>query len=353
MSTQPNPQLFQGIPSPFASAEKMNAGAFFLSKSLHLSLYNDMAGRLLNTTSPIGQPMPLASCLSVQSEEYQVLQQMIASGKEYRDVIVNWESDGRTRHVLIDSFSQTDEHGRLLGMYVLMKDLGNFSVLEQQMQRSDKLATVGKVAAGVAHEIRNPLTSIKGFLQMFEHRFTDEHRESELAYTKVMLQDLQRVESLIAELLFLSKPNQLDKSDCAIEGILGEIREEVALNASRQGINTQFSVRSLPRIFADGRLLKQAIEKIVENAMQAMDGGGTLRIHAYATSNWIKIDVSDSGPGIPYYLMDKIFDTFFTTKENGTGLGLPICQRILADHGGEIRVSSKGFGTTFSLLLPV
>lgn len=352
MSSQPRTGFVQTNPSVWPTAETLNAGAFFLSKSLDISLYNEMAGNLLDTRLPVGESLPLASCLSVQSEEYQVLQHMITSGKEYRDFIANWESDGRTRHVLLDSFIQTDEHGRFVGMHVLMKNLGNFSVLEQQMRRTDKLATLGKVAAGVAHEIRNPLTSIKGFLQMMERRFTYEQRTEELAYIEVMQRDLEHVESLVSELLFLSKPNPLDKSDCSVEAILQQVRESVEKTAAEKGIEVLFTLRSLPKIFADGLLLKQAIEKIVENAVEAMDSGGTLRLHAYAASNWIQIDVSDTGSGIPYYLMDKIFDAFFTTKENKTGLGLSICQRILADHGGEIRVSSKGFGTTFSILLP-
>lgn len=352
MSVQPKKHFADRNPVTWPSAETLNAGAFFLSNSLHLSLYNDMAGRLLNTTSAIGQPTPLAACLSVRSEEYQVLQHMMTSGKEYRDFIVNWESDGRARHVLVDSFAQTDEHGRLLGMNVLMKDLGNFSTHEQQMQKIDKLATLGKVAAGVAHEIRNPLTSIKGFLQMFERRFMDEERLEDLTYAQVMLQDLQRVECLISQLLLLSKPNHLDKSDCSLADLLDEVQDGALKLAKDKGIDVHFAIRSLPRMFVDAGLLKQAIENVVENALQAMESGGTLRVHAYTTNHGTQIDVSDTGPGIPYYLMDKIFDAFFSTKEHGTGLGLPISQRILADHGGEIRVSSKGFGTTFTLLLP-
>lgn len=353
MSSQPRARFVQSNKtSVWPTAETLNAGAFFLSKSLDISLYNEMAGRLLDTRAPVGKSLPLSSCLSVESEEYQVLQHMIVSGQEYRDFIVNWESDGRTRHVLLDSFIQTDEHGRFFGMHVLMKNLGNFSVVEQQMQKTDKLATLGKVAAGIAHEIRNPLTSIKGFLQMMESRFASERRSDELAYIAVMQRDVEHVESLVSELLFLSKPNRLDKSDCSVETILQEIREDIEKTAMGKGIEVQFSLRNLPKIFGDRPLLKQAVEKVVENAIEAMDQGGTMRLHAYTANNWIQIDVSDTGTGIPYYLMDKIFDAFFTTKENKTGLGLSICQRILADHGGEIRVSSKGFGTTFSLLLP-
>ncbi|OFW82467.1 MAG: hypothetical protein A2201_06070 [Alicyclobacillus sp. RIFOXYA1_FULL_53_8] len=349
---QPDVGVVHGLQDLFPSVESLNSGAFFLSKALQMTLHNQLAGRLLNTVTPVGQTFPLAACLPVHSEEYQVLQQMMASGKEYRDFIVNWEADGRARHVLIDSFTKSDAQGLFLGMNVLMKDLGNFAVLEQKMQKTDKLATMGKVAAGVAHEIRNPLTTIKGFLQMFERRFTDEGRVDELAYTEVMLSDLGRVEALITDLLFLSKPQRIEKSVCSLRTTLEDIHRSVAPEAAKRGIDLHLMVRQLPTLLADGPLLKQAIYNVVKNALEAMEGGGTLGIHAYPISGSIQIDVSDTGPGIPYYLMDKIYDAFFTTKDQGAGLGLPICQRIVGDHGGEIRISSKGFGTTFSFLLP-
>ncbi len=352
MTTQPVDAAGQHAAN-WPGLEWLNSGVFFISKSLQITLYNAQACRLLDTTIPAGQTVAMEACLNSDSEEYQMLQTMVSMWREYRDFVVTWETDGRTRHVLLDSYKAIDDAGNLLGMHVVMKDLGNFMTLDQQMQKTDKLATVGKVAAGVAHEIRNPLTTVKGFLQMFERRFAQQNRSDELDYVKVMLEEIGSVENLVSELLFLSKPQKVARSACSMGRLIEEVGQTVKQQAEARKIECSCTVDSLPDLVVDEALIKQALLHLTDNALEAMEAGGALRIHAYTAGGWLKIDISDTGPGIPYYLMDKIFDAFFTTKEHGAGLGLPICQRIIADHGGEIRVSSKGFGTTFSMSLPV
>ena len=237
---------------------------------------------------------------------------------------------------------------------MMMKDLANFTAIEQHMQRTDKLATVGKIAAGIAHEIRNPLTTIKGFLQMMEHRLKAQEMTAELQYIQVMLSEIERVNSLVSELLLLAKPHRAQKLPCSIGALLGDLNPLIELQALLRGIEYEYSVGDVPLIVADPSLIKQVILNLVKNALEAMEEARELRVAVYTSSDHrVQIDVSDTGPGIPYYQIDKIFDAFYTTKEKGTGLGLPICQRIICEHGGEIRVSSKGFGTTFSVLLPV
>ncbi|GMA50577.1 hypothetical protein GCM10025857_19340 [Alicyclobacillus contaminans] len=335
------------------AVEWLNSGVLYLTKQLELTVYNGLAAQLLDAVVPIGQPVALRECLNPDREEYQVLSAMVTFEREYRNQVMTWAVDGSIRHVLLDSFRKEAPAGTLEGMYVVMKDLGNFTMLEQHMQRSDKLATVGKIAAGIAHEIRNPLTTIKGFLQVMEERFSRQSMHEELHYTRVMLQEIERVNGLVGELLLLSKPHKVEMAPCCLGTVIQEICPLIQSEALLLSIEFECSVKPLPRIVADSGMLKQVLLNLAKNAMEAMENGGMLKISAYPENEWVRVDVSDTGPGIPYYLMDKIFDAFYTTKDKGTGLGLPICQRILADHGGEIRVSSKGFGTTFSVLLPV
>jgi len=340
--------------APWFGMDCLNSGVMFISKSLDVLVYNDLAGQLLDTHVEIGQPVAMEHCLRTDREEYQALVNMVHSEREYRDFVMTWEVNGRIRHVLIDSFAKRDERRQCTGIYVFMKDLGNFTALEQQMQRSDKLATVGKIAAGIAHEIRNPLTTLKGFLQMMDGRFREREMAVELQYTDVMLKEIERVNSLVGELLLLSKPHKVEKSLCSIPALLSELNPLLQSQALLHGIDYVQDIQDVPPVVVDTALLKQVVLNLVKNALEAMDnGGGALGITVHVAEDWLYIDVSDTGPGIPYYQMDKIFDAFFTTKEKGTGLGLPICQRIIADHGGEIRVSSKGFGATFSILLPI
>jgi two-component system, sporulation sensor kinase E len=331
----------------------LNSGVLFVSKSLELTVYNALAAQLLEVVVSIGDCAPIQHCLEAEREEYQLLLSTVTTENEYRNHIVTWAGEGRIRHVLIDSFRHEDTDGAYLGMYVVMKDLGDFAVLEQHMQRTDKLATVGKIAAGIAHEIRNPLTTVKGFLQVMENRFTNQAMDEELEFTKVMMTEIERVNALVGELLLLSKPHKVDKQPCSMEALVIELNPFIQSQALLRGVQYKSSVEAASNIVVDCALMKQVLLNLMKNALEAMESGGELGVHVHVTPTFLQIDVSDTGPGIPYYQMDKIFDAFYTTKDKGTGLGLPICQRIVADHGGEIRVSSKGYGTTFTILLPL
>lgn len=333
--------------------EKLNSAVLFISKDLNVTIYNDLARDLLNTAGSLGLSVPLADCVSPDSEEYQTLAQMIAVGREFRDFISRWEVDGRVRHVLIDSFMPADvDHKDRSGMYLVVKDLGNFSTLEQQVQRTEKLSTIGKVAAGVAHEIRNPLTTVKGFLQMMRQQFEESGERMEMTYADVMLGELERVDSLVSELLLLSKPRQMERRLSCVANVFDDLTLGIRSEATLRGIAVEMDLDRTLCACIDINLMRQVLSNLVKNAFEAMDKEGTLQVGLSRFRRWVRIDISDSGPGIPYYQMDKIFDAFFTTKDKGMGLGLPISQKIVDDHGGEIRVSSKGFGTTFSVLLP-
>ncbi|WDM02911.1 two-component sensor histidine kinase [Alicyclobacillus cycloheptanicus] len=333
--------------------DRLNAAVLFISKQLHVTCYNTLACQLIDPSVTPGVPVPLERCISPEREEYHILSQMVAGSREYRDMVIRWEVDGRVRHVLVDSFVQrSDSAADVSGMHVMMKELGNFSALEQQVQRTEKLATIGKMAAGIAHEIRNPLTTVKGFLQMMQSQLKHQERETELAYTQVMMTEIERVNALVSELLLLSKPQQMAPEVCAVAAVIDDILPLIQSEARLHGVAFEYEMDRTVSARMDMDMIQQVVLNLVKNAFEAMDKGGRLHIQVSPFRQWARIDVSDTGPGIPYYQMDKIFDAFFTTKDKGIGLGLPICQKIIDDHGGEIRVSSKGFGTTFTVLLP-
>lgn len=336
-----------------AHLELLNAGVLYITKDFHMTVQNELARKLLDANVALNQSILLQECFNPEQEEYQILVGVMNAERELRDAIVKWETDGRIRHMLMDTFLDYSPESRVLGMYVVVKDLGNFSALDQQMQRSEKLATIGKIAAGIAHEIRNPLTTIKGFLQMMEARFTQKEMASELTYTDMMLTEIEKVNALITELLLLSKPHIVDREPCLIADLLRDIAPVIEHDAKLRGIAYTIEILSDNQILADKQMMKQALLNIAKNAIEAMEPGGTLRLQVRRNDAQVQLDVIDTGPGIPYYQIDKIFDAFYTTKDKGTGLGLPISQRIITNHGGEIRISSKGFGTTFSIFVPI
>lgn len=343
---------------PIPSLGWLNAGIIHLDLDGWLTVYNDLAITLLDIDVPLQTPVRLLDCLSADREEYKLLHHIASSRAEVRNQLITWAESGQICHVLIDSYmsSSVQPHGlndKASGIYVMMKNLGDFVLLDQHLQRTDKLAVVGKVAAGVAHEIRNPLTTVRGFLQVMMNRLEAREMDEEQAYLEMMVGEVDKVEGLVKELLLLSKPHRAVRHECELGQLVTRLRPSIEEKAQDKEIKSEFVIEeNLPSIIGDDDLLTHVILQLTENALDAMDAEGCLTVRASKENNLVRLDIHDTGPGIPYYQMDQVFDAFFTTKDKGTGLGLPICKKIVADHGGEIRVSSKGFGTTFSVLLP-
>ena len=223
----------------------------------------------------------------------------------------------------------------------------------ENLIQSEKLAAAGQLAAGIAHEIRNPLTSLKGFLQLLKSGSSSAAKRE--AYVTIMLEELERIEQILDELLVLSRPRA---AKFARAGIAQMIRHVVLL-LQPQAVMRGVEIRVLPipdevYIYCDENQIKQVLINIVKNGIEAMERGGVLTIEAGAERDIAEIRVADQGTGIPPDKLERLGSPFFTTKENGTGLGLTVCYRIVRNHGGKIEVDSRpGEGTTFTICLPV
>jgi len=252
-----------------------------------------------------------------------------------------------------------DKKNTFLGIVVTFKDLEHIKHLEEQMRRADRLAAVGSLAAGIAHEIRNPLGSIRGLVQMLQEDFKPEDRRA--SYAQVIVKEVDRLNKVVEELLSFSRPDG-SESDAVVEPVnINQVIEETLLLAGhdekkvRIEIQKQFAA-TLPQIRADGKKLQQAFFNIIINAFAAMENGGTLTISTdYRPDNRsVQIIFTDTGCGIPPEAMNKIFDPFFTSKKGGTGLGLTITHQIIVSHQGKIDVKSDaGAGTSFIISFPV
>ncbi|GAA3410105.1 ATP-binding protein [Paenibacillus hodogayensis] len=288
-------------------------------------------------------------------KEHQLVQRTLLDGVLVRNHAVSWTNNRERYELLMDSNLIRDKDGQVVGAYVIFKDVTNLRSLEQQVQRSDRLAMIGQIAAGTAHEIRNPLTSIKGFLQVLNRTFDQNGMEREQGYTDLMLAEIDRINELVGEFLLLSKPKHVTYDKIDVSSVLRDILPIINNQAVLHNVTIQYeSVYQMPKIVADKELLKQVFINLCKNGIEAMVQGGTLTITEKVEyrERKVHVEIQDAGPGIPAFLIDKIFDPFFTTKESGTGLGLSVCQRIIHDIGGHIRVSSKGYGTTFTVSVP-
>lgn len=248
------------------------------------------------------------------------------------------------------------QNSELWGAIAVIRDLTHSKSLENEMTRREALASVGQLAAGMAHEIRNPLTSIKGFIQLIQEQSdSNEHAP----YYSVILSEIERIDGLINDVLVLAKyrdDNLEAEAFQVTEEVIGVIRllepelnrHGIAINLKVDAINT-WTYGYRPRI-------KQVFLNLVKNALEALvQSGSAVHIHVFATINQVVVTVEDDGPGIPDSVRQYLFMPFFTTKSEGTGLGLSTSQRIVADHGGDIFVenSSQYGGARFEVRLPI
>ncbi|RBW71355.1 PAS domain S-box protein [Bacillus taeanensis] len=236
------------------------------------------------------------------------------------------------------------------GVYAVVKDITAQKKNEEVIRRSEKLSVVGELAAGVAHEIRNPLTSIKGFIQMMQANQVGNDR-----YFQIMLSELDRINFIVSELLILSKPQVLSFKEKRITPIIEEVITLLDTQAIMNNIKITAKMDSgLPPVRCEENQIKQVFINVLKNAIEAMPSGGEISVHIKETSsNRILIRVIDQGEGIPENIIKKLGEPFYTTKENGTGLGLMVSYKIIEDHQGTIHITSKvNEGTTIDVHLP-
>ena len=224
--------------------------------------------------------------------------------------------------------------------------------LYQKLLRSENLAALGTMAAGMAHEIKNPLAAIKGMTQVLPENLDDKKFITD--YTEVVPRQLDRINRIIENLLKAGRAPKPEKKEVDINHLLNEVIDFYANLWQKQKVEVCKKLMPLPRMLADPDQLQQVFTNLVLNAIQAMPDGGSLTVDSQGRENLVVIKVTDTGLGIPADKLEKIFDPFYSLKEEGTGLGLFTAYRIIQEHGGSIDVESQeNKGTTFSLCLPI
>jgi signal transduction histidine kinase len=211
------------------------------------------------------------------------------------------------------------------------------------MQRLDRLNLVGEMAASIGHEVRNPMTTVRGYLQLFQRRAELAKYGEQLT---TMIEELDRANAIISEFLSLAKNKAIDRKRGNLNTIIRSLSPLIQADALRTGHETAFRTGDIPDNEFDPQQVRQLILNLTLNALEAMQAGGRLTIRTYLSNQAIVLEVKDTGSGIPDQILEQLGTPFVTTKENGTGLGLPVCYRIAERHGAKITLQSSPQGTT-------
>ena len=240
----------------------------------------------------------------------------------------------------ISAYSPAKDH-----VAIISENITEFISLQKEITRMDRLNLIGNMTAGLAHEIRNPMTVIKGYLQYFKMKLPDTlHTQFDL-----VLSELARIEMIITDFLAIAKTTPIEPEELDLNGIINSISPLLLTVALKRGMNLEFKLsRDIPKLILAEKEIKQLLLNLGMNGLNAMEPNGTLIIETKYQDHAVYLYVEDSGCGIPKDLQTKIFDPFFTTRDEGTGLGLSVCASIVASHNGTIDVDSRlGEGTRF------
>lgn len=260
--------------------------------------------------------------------------------------------DGLPFVALVSYAPLVSHDGQRLGSLIVLTDITEQEKVQEFINQSEKLTLAGQLAAGAAHEIRNPLTVIYGFMQLMQSKLSPENQEE--FHLPLILSEIERVNRIVTELLMLSKPSKPNYRKVALKDILSSIIPLMQGEASLHNIQIVEDYDKHATLHVDIEQMKQILLNLMKNSVEAMPEGGTLTISSRTEGDFLQLSVSDTGVGISPEHLNRIFDPFFSMKEEGTGLGLSISHRMVKNHGGDIFVTSEeGMGTTVTISLPM
>lgn len=275
--------------------------------------------------------------------------------KTIRDKIFVLNRETETK-ILSISILPLASKGEIYGNVILVDDVTEVKEKEIKLKRAENLASLTTMAAGVAHEIKNPLGSMSIHIQLMNKILNREELNTEALkkYLDIINDEVERLNSIVVDYLFAVRPMNVELSESDINIVLKELIEftQYELKESKIEVNLNLN-KDIPKVYLDVKFIKQAFLNIIKNAIQAMSDGGKLQIITKQKDNMVLVSIVDNGIGMNHKVQDKIFEPHFTTKDTGSGLGLTLVYKIVKEHKGDIKVTSKeGEGTAFNFLFP-
>jgi two-component system sensor histidine kinase HydH len=317
--------------------------------------FNLLALELLGLAESEAQGMDLRKSIDFESTGIQSTLTDCIPVLEHE--ILHQKKSGKMVPLALSATPIKDGQDGCEGSVLVLRDLTEIKLLQEKVKRSEKLAAIGELAAGVAHEIRNPLSSIRGFAQFLRHSLKDKPQERE--YAETMVTEVDRINRVVTDLLTFARPMTVEKSPTDITELIEHSVRLVEADALSREVNIRMEISDLTKLPLDTNQITQALLNLLLNALQALPPKGNIEIGAEldTSDSRLHLWVKDDGPGIPITRIEKIFEPFYTTREKGTGLGLAIVHKIVENHNGELSVISppKGMprGCCFTIIIPI
>ncbi len=217
---------------------------------------------------------------------------------------------------------------------------------QSQIIYQEKMASIGQLAATVAHEIRNPLTTVRGYLQLMERR---KEYQADKENFELMIEELDRANAIICGYLSLSQDKMANLKLHSLNRVIELLFPLIQASANASNIYVNLDLADIPELFLDENEIRQLLINLVQNSIEVMSSGGKLDIRTCLENDEVILSISDQGSGIPLHILNKLGTPFITTKDTGTGLGIPICYQIADRHSAEIKIKTSEHGTTFSI----
>jgi PAS domain S-box-containing protein len=334
--------------------DSIHAGILVCDENNNLVMVNKCALRMLPLNYSEGIPLLQA----IRDEKpVEFFKEILFN----REKVINWEIDidqqGKNRLLSVNIVPLVHDR-RITGSLIYMEDITEKRKGESRLRRAESLASLTTLAAGIAHEIKNPLGSISIHLQLLQKTLSKKMKSGDKTmdkYFDVIKEEIDRLNKIVVDFLFAVRPMSLELREGNINKLISQIMEFVRFEMEQSNILCLLELdEELPKILMDERYMKQAILNLVTNARAAMPDGGVLTVATNRVENEIRISICDTGIGISEENLVKIFEPYFTTKETGTGLGLTQVYKIIREHQGEITVDSEPErGSEFKIILPV
>ena len=335
--------------------ESMDSAVLAVDAAGKITTFNQLAEKLfsLSRQSVIGE-----NYSKVFPKDEWLISQILEKKSKIKDFEVRFKTlAGEEKTLLVNSSGIFNQPGQLQGALAVIHDITELKRLEEESKRSERLSALGNLAAGVAHEVRNPLNAISIAAQRLKSEFKPTSSEEDYQnFLSNILSEIKRLDQIVIQFLSLARSQKLNLELTDSASYLTEILNLVKVEAEAKGIRVLSKLSDSARLKIDRPEMKKALLNIILNGMEAMQSGGTLTVETRQKTgaDVLEIFISDTGRGIPAEDITKIFQPYFSTKEKGSGLGLAIAHRIVTDHRGKIEVRSEiGKGTSFVIGLPI